>query len=68
MQVSGREMYYLTGFSSAEKALLKACLGDSDFDSGNNVEVYNWDYGSELYPHIIKLIRSVTVRNIFECK
>jgi hypothetical protein len=25
--------------------LLKACLGDSDGDASNNVEVYNWDYG-----------------------
>ncbi len=53
--------YYLTGLTSTEKALLKKCLGPSDFDSSNNVEVYNWDYGSELYPHMIKLVRSVTV-------
>ncbi len=51
---------YLTGFTVAEKNLLKKCLGDSDFDSSNNVDVYNWDHGSKLYPHIIKLVRTVT--------
>jgi len=53
--------YYLTGLSATEKALLKTCLGSSDFDSSNNVETYNWDYGSRFYPHLIKLVRSVTV-------
>jgi len=53
--------YYLTGLTSTEKNLLKKCLGASDFDSSNNVEVYNWDYGNELYPHIIKLVRTQTV-------
>jgi len=52
--------YYLTGFTTAEKALLKTCLADADFNSANNVEVYNWDYGSFYYPHIIKLVKSVT--------
>lgn len=56
----GLNRTYLTGLSSDEKALLKACLGDSDFDTSNNQEVYNWDYGSEDYPHIIKLVKSVT--------
>ena len=51
---------YLTSLSAAEKKLLMACLGDSDFDPQNNVEVYNWDYGSKLYPHIIKLVKTVT--------
>jgi len=46
--------------SDAEYALLKKCLGPSDFDTANNVEVYNWDYGSKYYPHIVKLVRSVT--------
>jgi len=26
--------------------LLKACLGDSDGDATNNVDVFNWDYGA----------------------
>jgi len=52
---------YLAGMTGAEKALLKACLGDSDFDSGNNVGVYNWDVGSAQYPHLIKLVRTVSL-------
>lgn len=51
---------YLSGFSGTEKSLLKACLGNADFNTSNNVDVYNWDYGSKLYPHIIKLVRTVT--------
>lgn len=51
---------YLTGFTPTEKKQLMRCLGDSDFDTSNNVEVYNWDYGTKLYPHIIKLMRTVT--------
>jgi len=35
----------LTGMSVQEVKALKTCLGDSDGDSTNNVEVYNWDYG-----------------------
>jgi hypothetical protein len=50
----------LGGLSVAEYALLKKCLGPSDFDTANNVEVYNWDYGSRYYPHIVKLVRTVT--------
>lgn len=51
---------YLTGFTTAERNLLKKCLGESDFDSSNNQDVYNWDKGSKLYPHMIKLVRTVT--------
>lgn len=51
---------YLRGFSVAEEALFKKCLGDADFDTSNNVEIYNWDKGTKLYPHIIKLVRTVT--------
>lgn len=51
---------FLTGFTTAEKNLLKACLGDSDFDTTNNIDVYNWDKGTKLYPHMIKLVRTVT--------
>jgi len=36
---------YLAGLTAAESKLLKACLGDSDGDATNNVEVTNWDYG-----------------------
>ena len=54
--------------SSDQEALLKKCLGDSDGNDsyGNNVEVYDWDYGSYFmkhwyetpssHPHAIKLV------------
>lgn len=51
---------FLSGFTIAEKNLLKRCLGTSDFDDTNNQDVYNWDKGSKYYPHIIKLVRTVT--------
>jgi hypothetical protein len=47
-------------FKGIERPLFKACLGDSDFDPANNVEQYNWDYGSKYYPHLVKLVRKVT--------
>jgi hypothetical protein len=53
----------LGGLDTAEIKLLKACLGDADGDATNNVEVYNWDYGSAAYPHLIKLVRTVTSYN-----
>lgn len=53
---------YLNGMTLPEKNLLKKCLGDSDFDTSNNVEVYNWDHGSRAYPHIVKLVRTVTTQ------
>merc|ERR1719247_401118 len=49
-------MSYLTGISDSEAKLLKACLGDSNGVSGDNVEIYNWDYGSHTNPHLIKLV------------
>jgi len=44
----------------ADIPTLKACLGDSNKDSSmaDNVEVYNWDYGTDAYPHVIKLVNS----------
>jgi len=51
---------WLEGMTVAEKKKLKACLGSSDFDTSNNVDVMNWDYGSVYYPHIVKLVRTVT--------
>ena len=45
----------LSGLTTAEISLLKACLGDADGDSSNNVEVQNWDYGTVTNPHLIKL-------------
>ena len=43
---------------AAEMKLIKRCLGDADGDPDNNVEVYNWDYGTHnttYHPHIVKL-------------
>merc|ERR1719198_428032 len=39
----------LDAMTATEKKLLKKCLGDSDGDSTNNVEVYDWDYGAVKY-------------------
>jgi len=35
---------------------VKKCLGDADGFVGNNVDVYDWDYGTDENPHLIKLI------------
>jgi len=43
--------------------LLKKCLSGSDFNVTNNVDVYNWDHGNKFYPHLIKLVRTVTTYN-----
>merc|ERR1712054_246836 len=61
---------YLDDLTATETKLLKKCLGDSDGDSTNNVEVYDWDYGATSFyteqydtwvmsgtPHAIKLVR-----------
>lgn len=47
--------HYLSGLTTTEAKLLKTCLGDANGNSGDNVEVYNWDYGDYLNPHLIKL-------------
>jgi len=60
---------YLSDLTASEEKLLKTCLGDSDGNSDNNVEVYNWDkaflkfnIGGSLYsfmgtyPHVVKLV------------
>jgi hypothetical protein len=69
---------YIASLTAAEEKLLKACLGDSDGDSTNNVEVYNWDYGSMTdymgsdptkdtvigaFPHAIKTVPESTSSN-----
>mmetsp|Transcript_13220 Transcript_13220/g.14298 ORF Transcript_13220/g.14298 Transcript_13220/m.14298 type:complete len:757 (+) Transcript_13220:76-2346(+) len=54
---------FLTGFSLAEKNLLKKCLGDSDYNVTNNIDVYNWDKGTKYFPHLVKLVRTVTTYN-----
>jgi hypothetical protein len=51
--------HYLGDLTSEETELLKACLGGSDFDESNNIDVYNWDTGSAAYPHLVKLVYTV---------
>jgi hypothetical protein len=46
---------YLDGLSDHDVKVLKKCLGDSDWDSSSNQDVFNWDPGSDEYPHLIKL-------------
>jgi len=50
----------LDGMTSAEKDLLKACLGDGDFNYDNNEAIFNWDAGEEDYPHMVKLVKTST--------
>ena len=70
VQLQTGVMYHtLTTQSDYATKLLKRCLGDSDGKNGNNVDVYNWDYGNlqsdltlSVYnwyytnPHLIKLV------------
>jgi len=50
----------LSGLTTAEASLLKACLGEADFDKTNNVGIQNWDYGNVDYPHLVKLVLTTT--------
>lgn len=56
-------------FTTQEKKKLKACLGDSDYDIENNVDVSNWDKGYVVeandagsnyyigaFPHAVKVV------------
>jgi len=45
---------YLSDLTTAEEKLLKTCLGDSDGDWTNNVDVENWDYGDWSYRLAVK--------------
>jgi len=56
---SDRTFSYLY-VSPKQIPILKTCLGGSDDDETNNVDVYNWDYGNAVFPHIIKLVRGST--------
>lgn len=46
--------------SNNEMETLKECLGGSDDNDDNNIEVWNWDIGSDGFPHLIKLVRTVS--------
>jgi len=53
--------YRLASLTTKETILLKRCLGDADGDattSGQQDEVYNWDYGTRITPHLIKLVEA----------
>lgn len=72
-----RQIHYLhfvdvdaNGAYTNEMNKLKACLGGSDDyfyndanGNENNVETYDWDYGTVAFPHIIKLVRTITTIN-----
>jgi hypothetical protein len=42
--------------STEQTKLLKACLGDSNGDATDNVDVQDWDWGTWTNPHLIKLV------------
>lgn len=50
----------LSSLTDTETQLLKACLGGADDDDTNNVEIFDWDYGSDDYPHLLKLVLTTT--------
>mmetsp|Transcript_25885 Transcript_25885/g.57316 ORF Transcript_25885/g.57316 Transcript_25885/m.57316 type:complete len:736 (+) Transcript_25885:55-2262(+) len=54
--VVGGPYHSLGGISVTEAKLLKKCLGDTNGDATDNVEVYDWDYGTKFNPHLIKLV------------
>ena len=60
LAVDGSGYTYFTGLDDTETKLLMQCLGGSDFDDANNVDIANWDHGSEEYPHFVKLVLTVT--------
>lgn len=47
---------YLVIDSAESGKRLKECLGDSNGIISDNVEVYDWDYGTFTNPHLIKLV------------
>ena len=64
-------MKMLGPLTAAEKKILRKCIGDSDWDSENNVDVANWDEGAVIeasgatpdlylmigaFPHAIKVV------------
>jgi hypothetical protein len=57
--------------AAAQMKLFKTCLGDSDGNKADNVEVYNWDYGDKTVsgsftnPHLIKLVDATQDAQVF---
>mmetsp|Transcript_14762 Transcript_14762/g.27683 ORF Transcript_14762/g.27683 Transcript_14762/m.27683 type:complete len:721 (-) Transcript_14762:172-2334(-) len=52
----------LSSLTSTETQLLKACLGGADDVTSNNVEIYDWDHGSDDFPHLVKLVLTTTAQ------
>jgi len=50
--------HWLTGMDAPSMKRLKACLGDSNGVTTDNIETYNWDYGNWMNPHLIKLVEA----------
>jgi len=57
---SSTNIQVLASLTATETQLLKACLGGSDDDETNNKNIYNWDEGSDDYPHLVKLVLTTT--------
>ena len=55
---AGLGFYVMTPTDPSMLPLMKTCLGGSDGISSDNVEVYNWDYGTDINPHLVKLIET----------
>lgn len=47
---------YLSFSDDLQFQRMKKCLGDSDGIATNNVDVYDWDFGNFMNPHLIKLV------------
>jgi hypothetical protein len=63
VNVDASKTYELVAANADQIALLKKCLGDADATSTNNVDIYDWDTGDDDYPHLVKLVRTVTTYN-----
>jgi hypothetical protein len=55
-------VWHLTGFGYGEKNRLRKCLGGADHNPYNNGDgsTADWDHGSEEFPHVIRLVKTVT--------
>lgn len=61
--VSGLLFDSLAGLTAMETRRLKKCLGDADGDPAVSSETgqvtgdsFSWDYGSRLFPHLVRLV------------
>jgi hypothetical protein len=62
LALSSNGQYMLSSLSNKETILLKRCLGDADgvdtIDGNNQNDVFQWDHGNIVTPHLIKLIET----------